>query len=744
MLSEENRARPSSCEQLNEMALTHARALFRERRFDAAESRIREVLSQTMDNAALLLLLGQILREQGKTQEALRTLDRAAALGSDAIETAVHRGLLQLDLRDAASAVQTFQDVAQQAPDVGEYHRLLGIARRRARDFDGARRAFEVAARLAPGDPAVIVDLAAILEELNRPDAAFSTLQSALATIGAHRLLVEATVRALRRRGRHHDAAAWITRLLTDNPEVAWLHGQMAMTLESFDRARANTYFEQARALDRADTRLLVAHADSLNRTRGPQEAENITKAYQLALDRLERPVGFRPDTRVLYGIFVRNADFGAVARLGRFEEIGDHYAATGQYSALHLLLAQAETSRHRQLLIDWHKACGDLIVETARRTPLSQPASPPVVGRAKIRVGLMSSDLRDHPIGHFVHPLVRHYDRERFEFYAYSWSTREADGMQTALTGLFDQFRHKAPISNRDAAQLIANDHLDVLFDLGGSTDMNKLEALAWRPAPRIASWLGYPHSAGLETIDRILVDPFLEPSNPDLLIERPFRLARSWVAVEWIGANSDHAIAPRTPGRRTGRLTFGTMNNPYKYNPELIATWAEILHETPGSRFLFVRPEGGVDSFRENIRARFDSHGIAPDRIFFSPVRGRHMPHYNDIDVALDTFPQTGGTTTCETLWMGVPVVSLVGEAFFERLSYSNLSNAGLADLAVFDRAAYVEKAVAIARDEEWREELRRTIRARFAAQPLGDGPGFARDFEKAILAWKEERNS
>jgi protein O-GlcNAc transferase len=487
--------------------------------------------------------------------------------------------------------------------------------------------------------------------------------------------------------------------------------------------------------------RLLVAQADSLNRTRGPKEAENIANACALARERLETPGDLLRDSRVLFGLFIRNADFDAAARLGSFEELGEHYATNNHYASLHLLLAQARTPRHRRLLIDWHRRCGDVMIEAARRAPLAPPAAPATVGRAKIRVGLMSSDLRDHPVGHFVQPLARHYDRDRFEFHAYSWSTQPADAPQRWFAGQFDQFRHKAPVSERDAAQLIADDALDVLFDLGGSTDMNKLGALAWRPAPRIASWLGFPHSAGLGTIDRILVDPYLQPTDPALLVEKPLRLAHSWVVVDPIAGAARPAITPLAPSRRTGRITFGTMNNPCKYNPELFATWAEILRRTPGSRFLFVRPEGAVESFRANIGSLFESHGVARERIFFTPVRGLHLPHYNDIDVALDTFPQTGGTTTCETLWMGTPLVSRVGEGFFERLSYSNLANLGLCEFVAATRDDYVGLSIAIAQDEDRRQHLRATMRERFKAHPIGDGRGFARDFEQAVAAWMDE---
>ena len=500
-------------------------------------------------------------------------------------------------------------------------------------------------------------------------------------------------------------------------------------------------HFARAQELDPADPKIVIAYAESLNRTRGPKEAEYVAAAYRLARHRLDMGGDLRPDARALTAIFLRNADFASKDRLGDFETLGAYYSENGPDTALHLLLSQVTKPEDRHSLLAWHKACGARFVEAAARSPLTAPPSPALVGRARIRIGLMSSDLRNHPIGYFIEPLAEHYDRTKFEIYAYSWFTGQVDETQAWFSRKFDVFRHKSHISDRDAAQLIANDQLDVLFDLGGSTDMNKLSALAWRPAPRIASWLGYPHSAGLATIDRIVTDPYIEPENPDLLLEKPLRLPRTWVAFNRPGMGVEVPIDPVTPQARTGRLTFGTMNNPVKYNPDLIATWASILQRNPGSRFLFVRPEGAADTFRNHIQAAFEANGVARDRIFFVPVRGQHLAHYNEIDIALDTFPQTGGTTTCESLWMGVPVVTLVGDAFFERLSYSNLSNADLGALATMTKASYVEKAVSLAQDVAWRTQFRRTIRDRLLSLPLGDARGFVRDFQMSVQAWIEE---
>jgi predicted O-linked N-acetylglucosamine transferase (SPINDLY family) len=342
---------------------------------------------------------------------------------------------------------------------------------------------------------------------------------------------------------------------------------------------------------------------------------------------------------------------------------------------------------------------------------------------------------LRNHPVSYFAQPIFDHYDRERFELFAYSFHPGGADNVQREIESKVLKFRRMPNMPEQDIARIIADDALDILFELGGSTHLNRLEVMAHQPAPVQVSWLGYPHSSGLSRIGHVLVDPYLKPPDPRLLLERPFEMPSSWVTLGSLGFG-EQEIAAGLPEERAGRLTFGTMNNPYKYAPEAIALWSRVLRAVPGSRFLIVRPEAGVTAFREAMARAFERHDIEAGRLASVAVRGTHMRYYNDIDIALDTLPQTGGTTTCECLWMGVPTVSLVGPALFERLSFTNLVNAGLADLAVASPDAYVAAAVALAADVTRRRALRRDLRETIRRSPLGDTKGWVRDFEALTM--------
>ena len=199
---------------------------------------------------------------------------------------------------------------------------------------------------------------------------------------------------------------------------------------------------------------------------------------------------------------------------------------------------------------------------------------------------------------------------------------------------------------TNEEVAARMRDDEIDILIELGGTTRYNRLEVLALRPAPAQVSWLGYPHSAGMAEIDYILVDPYLKPEDPKLLIEQPFLMPESWVCLGRLGFHDELRIEPGLPEERAGHLTFGTANNPYKFSAELVALWAKAMTQVPGSRFLLIRPEGGSAAFRKNIGDAFENTAWPPAAIDFEPVRGTHLPHYNRIDIALDSCPHTGGT--------------------------------------------------------------------------------------------------
>ncbi|HEY1413348.1 MAG TPA: hypothetical protein VGF36_14475, partial [Rhodopila sp.] len=539
----------------------------------------------------------------------------------------------------------------------------------------------------------------------------------------------------LRLSGHARPAAALLRELLAQAPDNADIHLSLADALLAEEqREAANEHYARAVALRPGDTNAEGKLCWSLLNSRYGSEAEHIAEAVAIARRIVARGVPHPSSAHAVQSALLRVADLDTMAAFDALfpdrRVLLDYWVRRNVVGALHAQLGRVQTMQDRLTLIDCHQEWGDRYETKPIQLRTMRPPPGP-----RIRVGFVSSDLRHHPVSYFALPIFDHYDKEKFEFFAYSFNPGAPDAVQRRIAGKIAAFRRMPNLPEQDIARRIADDRLDILFELGGSTHLNRLEVMAHQPAPIQVSWLGYPHSSGLSRIGYILVDPYLKPPDPRLLLERPFEMPASWVSLGPLGF-TDHPIVPDLPEQRTGRLTFGTMNNPYKYAPESIALWARVLHRVPNSRFLMVRPEAGVALFRDNMARAFARHGIAADRLDYVAVRGQHMAHYNDIDIALDTLPQTGGTTTCECLWMGVPTVSLVGPAFFERLSFSNLANAGLRDLAVDTPDAYVDTAVALAADTERRRALRLGLRATIRQSPLGDARQWVRDFEALTL--------
>lgn len=704
-----------------------ARFLLDASRVDQATEVAQRSLIKWPRDAVLLNLKGVLLKRQGRLTEAVQAFKQAHNADPRASGAAYNLGNTYLALDDPGNAAVLLAKVIVREPNNSEAHRLHGQALERLGDLERAEASFRAALAADPHNASAAMRLAGLLDDLGRYSEAIDVLNSAIETNGETVELARAKVVLLHHSGRLRECKDYLTNLIAREPNAAWAHHQLGRLLT--DREKANPPLRRAYELEPTNLLYLADLADSYNRSRYGDEGAHIQAAYELARKLIEDGRA-RNYAKVLREILLRCGEFSVVETIGTFDELGEFWARNRVPSALHLHLGRVTTPEQRRQLVRHHRIWGELVEQKAARTPLNRVKRDR--SRTKLRIGLMSSDLRNHPISYFVLPLLEGYDRSRFEFYCYSFYTGAEDPVQQRIRKRVDTFRLAPGISDREAAQLIADDDLDILFELGGTTHMNKLEAMAWKPAPLQVSWLGYPHSSGLRTIDGILVDPYLKPQDPSLLTEKPFELPHSWVTLGPLSFRQELRIEPSLPEERNHRFTFGTMNNPYKYTPEMLATWAEIVYRVEGSRFLFVRPEGGTPAFREAMHRIFEEHGVARERVGFIAVRGSHLQHYNEIDVSLDTFPQTGGTTTCESLWMGVPVITLVGEALFERLSYSNLCNAGLADLCTFDRERYVETALALAANTERRKELRFGIRNQIRAHPLGRTDLFVSDFQ------------
>jgi len=695
---------------------------------------LRPLFKKGRGDYGYLNLFGVMLKRAGQLGEAREVLEQAVRLTPGAVAGWQNLGNVLEALGDTPGAAKAFAKGLGIEPGSAELWRLQARALAALGQTGDALESARKASALAPDNATVAALLIDLLQRAGQDDEARALAERLQANAPDTPEFVVIEARRAFRAGDSARALALLEGLIEAHPGHLEGNLLLAHVLGDGDRAGANAAY--ARAVE-ANPDALVAldrWIDSLARSRYGSEVEHLENAYAQAKLLMERfPGRVREAARSLRTVLMRVLDEDRFARTGSLDVLLPQWLAQGSHSAVHYELGQVHTLDDRLKLVDWHRNWGRKASAGIRpvwETSLHAAfAAPPLATGRKLRIGFMSSDLRNHPVSYFALPLLEGYDRERVEVFCYSLYEREPDRVQQHIARQVTAFRHWPKRPDAQVAEGIAADNLDMLFELGGSTAMNKLMVMARRPARIGASWLGYPHSAGLEQIDIILTDPYIRPDDPRLLIERPFEMPESWVAMSRMFG--PHEIAEATPEARKGHLTFGTANNPYKYTPACLDAWAEVLRAVPGSRFVFLRPEAGAESFIANSRAAFAKRDVDPERLDFIGVRGDHMRHYNEIDIALDSLPHVGGTTTCEALWMGVPTVSLVGPGFAERLSYSNLSNAGLGDLAVFSVADYVATATALAEDRARRAALRHGLRDQIRANPLGQPERFTAAF-------------
>jgi protein O-GlcNAc transferase len=714
----------------------HGVALMESGELEGAEAAMRQALAKSPRELQFLNLLGVVLKRRGGIDEAMQCFRQAARAEPKNPSPWVNLGNCQMTLGQPEQAAESFERACKLAPGEAENHRLLGSAWAAANKRKKALAALRVAQSRGSRNPWTPLEIANILCLEQQFDAALETVDAAIPQFPGNVDLQRMRASILRRSGRIAEAQAlfeYILRQHPDDVETLVMFGNLHLWGLN-QRREANALYERALALKPNHIEAARNYCDSLSNSRHDNEMVHFEKAYEVGCGLLERVRNPLHVAGTLQRIFLRAVDYERCDRLGDRATLIRQWVDEMNVGHLHNQLGRVQDMKDRRLLLDVHRAWGDRVQALAAAQPLQRRASTRKRD-GRIRIGFMSSDLRHHPVTYFVLPLLEGYDRSRFELYCYSFYPGEADAVQKHIAASVSEFRVIREASDRQIAQVIADDELDILFELGGTTLLNRVQVCAWRPAPVQVSWLGYPHSAGLSHIDYILVDPWNKPVDDGLLLEKPFLVPETWVTIGKLGF-TDIPIEAGIPEQRSGHLCFGTANNPYKYTRECFAAWARVLQSNPGSTFLFIRPEGGTRPFRENVLKLFAAHGVAPGRIEFEAVRGTHMPHYNRIDIALDPFPHVGGTTTCESLWMGVPVVTLAGPAFFERLSASNLHNAGLGDLCAGDVEEYIAIANALAADPQRRLQLRHGLRQQIRENPLGQPERFTRNFEETVL--------
>ncbi len=526
-------------------------------------------------------------------------------------------------------------------------------------------------------------------------------------------------------RGHPEPALQLAERAVALRPDAAACRNTLGQVLERLRRdAEAANCYETALALDPA----YAEAQNNLGLVRARQD--RLTEAEALYRRAIDLEPGYAEPYTNLGNLLKDRCELdAAIACYRRAIELRP------DLSALHSNLL---------LTLHYHPAFGPQDLEREHRTWAERHAAPLAAAHRphanepqsdrRIRIGYVSPDFREHSLARFMLPLLREHDERQVEVFAYSDVTAP-----DAVTGLIrehvDRWRDVATLADEPLAELIRADGIDVLVDLAAHSAHNRLVAFARKPAPVQITYLAYCSTTGMRAIDYRITDRYLDPpGEPEHYAETSIRLPHCY----WCYSAPPLGERPATE-RGAGPPTFGCLNNFAKATDVTLTLWAQLLRRVPAARLLLY---ARAETHRDRVRRVFREAGVDESRVDFVGYQSlaEYLATYGRIDVALDPYPYGGGTTTCDALWMGVPVVSLAGRTAVSRAGSTLLSHVGLERLVTRTEEQYVECAAELLRDRGALTELRRNLRPRLEASPVMDAPRFARDLEAAFrTAWR-----
>ncbi|WP_175723748.1 tetratricopeptide repeat protein [Burkholderia ambifaria] len=633
--------------------------------------------------------LGNVLRTQERHADAIVQYRRAIEL-NPALRVA-HRGLAI-----ALRATDDFDGALQHAraglePDDAEGHCTLGRSLRSMNDFDGAARLFERACEIDPG------------------------YAPAWCRLGELRC----------QQGEYEESLRLCRHAIELDPELADAYNFLGLAYHNLDRMAASE----------------LSHRHAIDLNPDDADAHHNLAAALFRLDKLDeamseyriaQELGVDPVKiqLTLGDILWAKRDFaGAVAAFREAVEHDPHRA----YARLLFNMSSSPAFAPEEWVVDAQRY-GDYLARDARLLSHDREQRARQARGRPLRVGFVSGDLRQHPVGIFLESVLAHLDRTRIEPHAYVTFVVE-DDVTARLKSGFASWKKLTCLNRDQAARMIHDDGIDVLVDLAGHTNWSGLPVFAHRPAPVQASWLGFFATTGCRAIDYFIGDPHTLPADEaHHFVEQPWHLPDSYLC--FTPPAYDVAVGP-LPMATNGGVTFGCFGKLTKISDDVIALWSRLLHALPDARLMLKAHELGASDLNRATLERFARHGIGAQQLILeggSP-RAEYFNAYNRIDIALSPFPYPGGTTTAEALWMGVPVIGMKGGRFVTHICESLLHAAGMGDWIAADEDAYLAKAIAFARDRDALAALRATLRERTLASPLCDAARFARNLEDAF---------
>lgn len=675
-------------------------------------------------NAEINFNLAQMFYEQARYSEAVGYYQQTIKLKPDFEAAHVNLGAGYKALGHLDEAITCYRNALKLNPEHTDACNNLGVALKELGDIVEAESCYRSAIAINSEYVPAYNNLGILLKDMGRTSEAELCYMKALSVDPLRAITHSNLAVLLRELGRYADSEICCRNALKITPNYVDAYNNLGLALDSQGRFdEAVTVFEQALKFDLNNISVLSNFSVTLNTLGQLTRAETyLEKALTIAPQFINAHINLC-------------VNYLAQGRVQDAEEIciktlqiqPDNLDAQSN-----LLFSMNYSSRYSSVAcLDKARAYGAAVVDKIDMpfTAWQHNSNP-----TRLRIGLVSGDLRQHVVAYFLENFLQHVDSSIIELIAYS-TTHQEDVVTARLKPYFSGWKSLAGLSDQAAAQLIHDDGLHILLDLSGHGSGNRLPIFAWKPAPIQVSWLGYFATTGLAVMDYFIADAVGVPeSNQYQFVEKIKYLPDTRLC--FTAPDADVAVS-ELPALTNQFITFGSFQNMAKVSDDVLDLWAAMLLAVPNSKLRWQYKSFGDATVVEDLTQRLAKRDIESNRfdLLGAVTREAYLAAHQEVDVILDTFPFNGGTTTCEALWMGVPTLTLAGDSLIARQGASLLSAAGLADWVVESRDEFVARGVKYASDISWLAKLRAGLREQVLASPLFDGQLFAQNFEKAL---------
>jgi protein O-GlcNAc transferase len=701
-----------------------ARKHYLDNNLEEAENIYREILSIQPSNVGAYDEIGNVFQDKGQIEEAIMCYQKAIELDPTFAGSYNNLGNVFNKLGRWDEAIQNYQKAIELNPGFAGFYFNLGQAFEDKGQLDNAVANYEMDLQLNPTHIAAYHNLGTVFQKKGQLDEALLCYQKA---VKLNPNFTEAYFKIgviLNHRGQFDEAIPFYQKALLLNPDLAVAYNDLGTIFSNKQQFNtAITFYQKAIELS---PDIAGIH-------------NNLGNVFKI-IGQIDKAIACYQKSIVIDPEFAMSYDNlgSALKDSGRLNEAEICYRRALEINPYYpncysnLIFSMIYNSHYEpRTIFSEHLNFAKRYAEPLR-SEIPLHTNERNLSK-RLRIGYVSPDFRQHSVAYFIEPVLAYHRKEYCEIFCYA-DVKVPDIVTRNISEYPDHWKSIVNMSDEKVAELIYSDKIDILIDLAGHTSNNRILLFARKPAPVQVSWIGYPATTGLSTIDYKIVDHYTDPLGiTDMFYtEKLIRMQESFLCYS---PYKDSPDAGNLPILSTKHITFGSFNNFTKISPEVLSVWKKILHKIPNSRLIIKSKSFSDSRTRHNIMHIFTREGIHEERIellSWEPFKINHLDKYNHVDIGLDTFPYNGTTTTCEALWMGVPVITLAGKTHASRVGVSLLSNVGLNKLIANTPEEYIDLAVSLASDIDMLQFLRKNLRDMMMRSDLTNAERFTANLE------------